>query len=362
MAVTNLLPQTMKAAVFNRPESITLESIPVNQTNDGSIVLKTLACAVCGYDVRVYNQGHSKVHPPIILGHEICAETITQIRGNGNSGKTIPQGTRVAISPLVPCLNCYYCNSGQYNLCNNLHEIGSSINGGFAEFIKIPLNNLLINGIVPVPGNISNEEAALIEPLACCLNAHARFRSMDHDRNVIIIGDGPIGMLHLQISKLFGARTIMVGKIHSRMELARKMEVDLAVLNNSMEDAKQDILNSTNNIGGNMVIVATSNPEALDLALNVASKDSKIILFAGMPKSKILSIDPNWMHYNQISMFGSFSATPDLMREAGSLVSQNKIDVKKVITNNYYSLSDIRDAFVATEKYCGFRSVIHPAC
>jgi L-iditol 2-dehydrogenase len=146
------------------------------------------------------------------------------------------------------------------------------------------------------------------------------------------------------------------------MELARKMEVDMAVLNDSMEEARHDIMDSTNNIGGNMIIVATSNPEALDLALNVASKDSKIILFAGMPKSKILSLDPNWMHYNQISMFGSFSATPDLIREAGNLVSQNKINLKKVITNNYYSLVDIRDAFIATEKYSGFRSVIHPAC
>lgn len=361
MAVTNLLPQTMKAVVFNRPECITLESIPVKQTNDGSVVLKILACAVCGYDVRVYNEGHSKVHPPIILGHEICAETLFPISSIGNSSNTIPQGTRVAISPLIPCLKCYYCDSGRYNLCNNLHEIGSSINGGFAEFIKIPLNNLLINGIVPVPGNISNEEAALIEPLACCLNAHARFRSFNHDRHVIIIGDGPIGMLHLQISKLFGAKTIMVGKIPSRMELAKKMEVDLAVLNDRMEDPIREIMNSTDSIGGDIIIVATSSPDALDLALNVASKDSKIILFAGMPKSKILRLDPNWMHYNQISLYGSFSATPDLMREAVSLVSQNKIDLKRVISNSY-SLVDIREAFIATEKYSGFRSVIHPSC
>jgi L-iditol 2-dehydrogenase len=362
MAVTNLLPQKMKAAVFNKPESITLENLPVNQTNDGSIVLKTLACAVCGYDVRVYNQGHSKVHPPIILGHEICAETTAPIRAIGFSGKTIPQGTRVAVSPLVPCLKCYYCNSERYNLCNNLLEIGSSLDGGFAEFIKIPLNNILINGLVPVPENISNEEAALIEPLACCLNAHARFSSIDYDSNVIIIGDGPIGMLHLQISKLFGARTIMVGKIPSRIELAKQMEVDLAVLNDRMEDTRQVIMNSTNSVGGNMIIVATSNPEALDLTLSVASKDSKIILFSGMPKSKILSLDPNWIHYNQISMFGSFSATPDLIREAARLISQNKIDVKKVITNNFYSLINIREAFIATEGYSGFRSVIHPSC
>jgi L-iditol 2-dehydrogenase len=353
-----MLPREMTAAVFQSPKSITIESVPINQTSDGSVTLKILSCAVCGYDVRVYNQGHTKVHPPIILGHEICAETLQPLNGGGNS-TPIPEGTRVAISPLVPCLKCYYCLNGKFNLCNDLSEIGSSINGGFAEYIKIPRNNLLIEGIVPVPENISDEEAALIEPLACCLNAHSKFRSTAENNYVIIIGDGPIGMFHLQISKLFGAKTFLIGKIPSRIELAKQLGADQTFVNKSMEGSVCDLMSSTQNIGGSTVVVATSSSDALDLALKIASKDSVIILFAGMPKSKILKLNPNWLHYNQISLYGSFSATPNIMKEAVSLVSQNKISLRKIISNKF-ALKDIHEAFFATEKYCGFRSIVQP--
>jgi L-iditol 2-dehydrogenase len=118
-------------------------------------------------------------------------------------------------------------------------------------------------------------------------------------------------------------------------------------------------MSSTQNIGGSTVVVATSSSDALDLALKIASKDSVIILFAGMPKSKILKLNPNWLHYNQISLYGSFSATPNIMKEAVSLVSQNKISLRKIISNKF-GLKDIHEAFFATEKYCGFRSIVQP--
>lgn len=353
-----MLPKENRAAVFNGPRSITMERLPLAQSNDGSAILKILSCAVCGYDVRVYNEGHRKVHPPIILGHEICAETMHPI-SNLREGNLISEGTRVAISPLVPCLKCYYCASERYNLCNNLQEIGSSVNGGFAEYIKIPLNNIIIDGIVPIPDNITNEEAALIEPLACCLNAHLRFQSSHTDRS-IIIGDGPIGLIHLQISKLYGMKTIVIGKIDYRMDQAKQLGADIVLLNSNIEDSVRSIIDSTNNVGANMIIVATSNPDALDLALRIASKDSIISLFAGMPKTKILSLDPNWLHYNEISISGSFSSTPILMRKAISMVSESKINLKKIISYTY-RLKNIEDAFLATEKYSSFRSIIHPS-
>jgi L-iditol 2-dehydrogenase len=354
-----MLPKENRAAVFNGPRSITMERLPLVKSNDGSAILKILSCAVCGYDVRVYNEGHRKVHPPIILGHEICAETIHPISNLGN-GNLISEGTRVAISPLVPCLKCYYCASERYNLCNNLQEIGSSVNGGFAEYIKIPLNNIIIDGIVPIPDNITNEEAALIEPLACCLNAHLRFKSSHTDRSIIIIGDGPIGLIHLQISKLYGIKTIVIGKIDYRMDQAKQLGADVVLLNSNIEDSVHSIMDSTNNVGANMIIVATSNPDALDLALRIASKDSIISLFAGMPRTKILSLDPNWLHYNEISISGSFSSTPILMRKAISMVSESKINLKKIISCTY-RLKNIEDAFFATEKYSSFRSIIHPS-
>jgi L-iditol 2-dehydrogenase len=136
----------MRAAVFYGSNNIAYEEVynnPIENKRDrfAESVLKVSACSVCAYDVRVFRNGHSKVTPPVILGHEICGETIEDIIRIEPSSATsieIKSGTRVVISPIIPCLKCVYCSNKQYNLCNDLKEIGSSVNGGFAEYIKIP--------------------------------------------------------------------------------------------------------------------------------------------------------------------------------------------------------------------------------
>src|ERR671920_356201 len=162
----------MNAAVFYSPNNLSVQEIqfPINQNEKGGVMLKVNACAVCGYDVRVFRNGHSKVTPPIILGHELCGEIIKAITTTTSSDIIIKEGSRVAVCPVIPCLNCRYCYNKQYNLCINLKEIGSTVDGGFAEYVKIPKNIVQIGGFVSVPDNLSDEEAALLEPLACCLN------------------------------------------------------------------------------------------------------------------------------------------------------------------------------------------------
>jgi L-iditol 2-dehydrogenase len=274
------------------------------------------------------------------------------------NGQVIPEDKRVIVSPLIPCLNCHHCHTGYFNSCNNLNEIGSSINGGFANYISIPRNNILINGIIPIENNINDDEASLIEPLSCCLNAHLNYNIPLSGEFVIIIGDGPIGLIHLQLSKLYGAKTIVVGKISSRLNEAKSIGADLILLNNEPDQSVKKIWNYTYGKGGKLIIVATSNPEGIDLALKLAGKNSLVSLFAGTSKNKLLSIDPNLLHYNQITLSGSFSSTPKVMKKAMDLVHEQKIDLRRLITHRF-SLDEIGKAFNATERYNGFRSVIN---
>jgi L-iditol 2-dehydrogenase len=350
-----MLPEKNHSAVFNGPKNFEIKCLPIPGIDNG-VLLKTLSCAVCGYDVRVFREGHSKVRPPIVLGHEICARTINTI--NLPNGQVIPEDKRVIVSPLIPCLNCHHCHTGYFNSCNNLNEIGSSINGGFANYISIPRNNILINGIIPIENNINDDEASLIEPLSCCLNAHLNYNIPLSGEFVIIIGDGPIGLIHLQLSKLYGAKTIVVGKISSRLNEAKSIGADLILLNNEPDQSVKKIWNYTYGKGGKLIIVATSNPEGIDLALKLAGKNSLVSLFAGTSKNKLLSIDPNLLHYNQITLSGSFSSTPKVMKKAMDLVHEQKIDLRRLITHRF-SLDEIDKAFNATERYNGFRSVIN---
>ena len=153
----------------------------------------------------------------------------------------IKAGARVAISPIIPCLKCVYCDNKRYNLCTNLKEIGSSIDGGFAEYVRIPKNILAAGGIVPVPDCLTSEEAPLLEPLACCLNGFSQMGPVSEGESVVIIGDGPIGLLHLQLSRnLYHARTAVVGKIPQRMQKARSMGADATTLINNLRNDNDD--------------------------------------------------------------------------------------------------------------------------
>jgi L-iditol 2-dehydrogenase len=344
----------MLAAVFHAPNNIIVQQVPITRRQ---AMLKVNACAVCGYDVRVFRKGHRKVSPPVILGHELCGEIQSDIMvGNGMS---INAGSRVAVCPLIPCLHCPYCQAGDYNLCMNLKEIGSTSNGGFAQYVTIPEQLIRIGGLVPVPDSLTNEEAALLEPLACCLNSVSRILPVAKQRSVVIIGDGPMGLIHLQLFKrLSSSRVAIVGKVPSRMEKSRAMGAD-AVFAYSPQTVA-DVLDfaGASSSGAGAVVIATSNPVAFELAAKVSGKNSKINIFAGMPSGQTFLLDVNWLHYNQISITGTFSSTPKMLEEATRIAADKAIDLSAIVTHKY-SLSEIEKAIDVTEKYYGLRAVIN---
>jgi L-iditol 2-dehydrogenase len=344
----------MLAAVFHAPNSIIVQQVPITGRQ---AMLKVTACAVCGYDVRVFRNGHRKVRPPIILGHELCGEIQNDIKVRDDM--TISAGSRVAVCPLIPCLHCPYCQIGDYNLCINLREIGSTSNGGFAQYVAMPEKLIRIGGLVPVPDNLTDEEAALLEPLACCLNSFSRMLPAAKEGSVVIIGDGPMGLIHLQLFKrLSRSRVAIVGKVPLRMEKARAMGAD-AVFAYSRETVAEVLdFAGASSSGADVVVIATSNPVAFELATKVSARNSKINVFAGMPSGQTFLLDANWLHYNQISITGTFSSTPKMLGEATRIAAEKAIDLSAIVTHKY-SLAEIEKAIDVTEKYHGLRAVIN---
>lgn len=344
----------MLAAVFHGPNNIAVREVSV--ATNSYAMLKVNACAVCGYDARVFRNGHRKVKPPLILGHELCGEILGDV--NTQNG-TISAGTRVAVCPLIPCLDCHYCHSGHYNLCTGLNEIGSSLDGGFAQYVGIPDQIIRIGGLVPVPDSLSDEEAALLEPLACCLNGLSRTGLSARDRPVVIIGDGPIGLLHLQLFKrMAGSKVALVGRVPARLQKANALGADSVFAYQDSSDVSQDVLDFTGRDGADITVIATSNPSAFELATKVAGKNSTINLFAGMPADQKFALDPNWLHYNQISVTGTFSSSPSMLQEAARIASEKIVDLSEIVTHRY-PLAEIEQAIQATEKYYGLRAVIN---
>jgi L-iditol 2-dehydrogenase len=337
----------MKAAVFYGPGKISLQDRAIPD-NDRTTLLKVASCTVCGYDVRVFRDGHRKVQPPVILGHEICGEIL-------KGSPSIRHGTRVAVYPILPCLECRYCQREQYNLCISRSEIGSTIDGGFAEYMAIPEETLKVGGLVPIPDSISSEEAALIEPLACCLNGFSQTGPIRPEHTVAIIGDGPIGLIHLQLSmNLFGAKTVLVGDNKKRMGRAESLGAH-AVFDVKNTDA-EDLLKFSRGTGFDIVVIATSDPDATDLAFKIAGRGSRVNLFAGNSSSRL---DYNLLHYNQVSVIGSFSSLPRNLRDAVRIADERRVvDLSKMITHRF-ALDRIHDAISATANYEGLRVAVN---
>ncbi|MGD9534308.1 MAG: alcohol dehydrogenase catalytic domain-containing protein [Candidatus Nitrosocosmicus sp.] len=357
----------MKAAIFESPNNINIIERQVWEPPKGFQLLKVLSCSVCSYDVRVYRTGSFKVKPPIILGHEISAETTSAYKGKNIELKP---NTRVCIYPIIPCLQCWYCENSLYNLCSNLTEIGSTINGGFAEYILIPNKMFEIEGVVPIPDSISNEEASLIEPLACCINGINQVKLQNINKNITIIGDGPIGIMQLKLLllKFPDSKIEVIGKIPKRLEIAINAGATKATLfdekEKETEEEKNMIKHSEKKESPNLVFVSNNNPKSLDFALNLINRNGQLMIFSGIknigdPQSKkMITIDPNVIHYNQITITGSFSSVPENLTTAIDLVSTGKIDLKDLITHRF-SLDNLLSAIKSTEEFNGLKSVIN---
>jgi len=241
----------------------------------------------------------------------------------------------------------------------NLKEIGSTLDGGFAQYVAIPDEIMKIGGLAAVPDELGDEEAALLEPLACCLNSLSRIGTPESDTSVVIVGDGPIGLIHLQLLKrLAGANVAVVGKVVSRMQKAKAMGADKVIEYKDSYATAQQILDFTGGFGADAVVVATSNPEASELALRVTAKNSVVNLFAGLPKDQKLSVDANWIHYNQITITGTFGCTPSELTVAARIAAEEVVELSELVTHRY-SLAEIERALLATEKYHGLRAVIN---
>ncbi|HEX5186837.1 MAG TPA: alcohol dehydrogenase catalytic domain-containing protein [Nitrososphaeraceae archaeon] len=356
----------MRAALFYGPNDLRITNVKVdgNQSTE-NIMLKTLSCSVCSYDVRTFRNGSFKVLPPVILGHEICAITIHDYE---SSNFTIKSGTRVSVYPVIPCLNCWYCLNKKFNLCSNLKEIGSTLNGGFAEYISIPRKLFDIGGIVPVPDNVSNEQASLVEPLACCINGINQIKSSNFE-SAFILGDGPIGLMQLMLLKKFfpKMKVVICGKIKHRLDSAKRIGADLTYLINEKED-EIEVINELKKSAGlnspNLIFVSNNSASSIGLAAKMVNKNGKIVIFSGIKKSngierpKLIDIDPNFIHYNQISIHGSFSSNPENFREAMNLLHTKEIILQDLVTN-IFSLKELENALLTAESFHGLKSIIN---
>ncbi len=323
---------TMKAVVVRAPMEFGVEDVPIPEAPQGGLLLKVLACGLCGSDLRTLRSGHRKVTFPWIIGHEICGEAVEV--GVSYQGPW-DVGNRLAVGPMAYCGTCDFCRDGQFELCENYREIAQAWPGGFAEYIAIPEACVRYGTIEPVAKTLDPAFAAISEPISSCVNAQEKGQIGLGD-TVVIIGTGPIGCIHTSLARARGADQIFVADIvEERLSMAEAFEPD-ATINAAKVDLVEEVARLTNGKGADVIITATPAPVAQVQAVEMARKGGRILLFGGLPKDNSKpGVDMNIVHYHALHLIGTTTFAPRHQRVALRLMASGRIPMDKLVTHRF---------------------------
>jgi len=345
--------EMMKAAVFMGPENMEVKEAPRPECGEGEVLLAVKACAICGTDGRIYYHGQKNVVPPHIIGHEIVGE-IAEV-GEGVEGYEVGEAVTVVTS--IGCGDCQYCEKGLTNMCPDSKAIGYYYPGGFAEYMTVPAEAVRQNAVIKLPEGMAYDEAAMVEPLSCCINGQEYLKIQPGD-TVVVIGAGPIGGMHLMLAQAAEAgKTIIIDVDEKRLKMAERFEPDL-IVDGRDGSSVEKVMEATGGLGAEVVIVACGSHQAQMDAIHMAAKMGRVSYFAGLPKDKpTITFDSNLVHYREISVFGAFASHRRQFVKALELISAGKIDAAKVITHRF-PLEKIVEGIITTKKGEGLKSVV----
>ena len=311
----------MKAALIRRPYSLDIVDVDVPSVKPGEALVKVHACGVCGTDIHIYEGVMPWARLPLIPGHEFSGVVVEV----GEAVSSLEPGDKVAVDPNITCGVCRYCRRGRRNLCPNLEAIGVTTSGGFAEYVVAPASQLY-----KVPKGLSLEEAAFAEPVSCCVHGFTRLSIQPGD-DVLIIGAGPIGLIHLQLAKRCGAGKVVVAEVNEkRLKLASELGADLTV--NPSEERLSERVRLFLSKGVEAAIDAAGGSAPLDLALSCLEPGGRLLVFGVASEKDIWKIKPYDLCKRELTIIGSF-INPYEMDGALNLLASGAVDVKPLISH-----------------------------
>ncbi len=326
----------MKTASVKEPSVISVDETEKPQLSSGDVLVQMNACGICGSDLeKVFGQYGQ---PSMRLGHE-PAGIILDI---GSDVAEFKKGDRVFTHHHVPCYDCHFCNHGNETMCPKYYETNLSPCGLSEEYV-VPAWNVSHGGVLKISDSLSFEEAAMIEPLACCVRAWTKYSYREGD-SAAIFGVGPTGMMHVMLAQAKKFSKIFCFDINDfRLDFAKKFNITESI--NSMdENRKQKILDHTDERGVDVAIVATSSLKALEDAISMVRKGGAIMMFGVPSKDAKLDLDMSIIYSKEITLVTSYAASDNDTKEALKLIESSQIDVKQLITHTY-SIDDSQKAF-----------------
>lgn len=345
----------MKAAVFKDIGNIVIEERPIPDCPDGGMLVKVHACGICGGDMRNYRNGLKDGIKNQIMGHEIAGEVVEA----SSLIKHFKVGDRVALAPDVSCGTCWYCKHGYVNLCTSHKMLGTHFPGGYAQYMALPPEVMQRGFVEPIPEGMSYQHAAFAETAAAVI-ACQKLNDVSSGDTVVIIGDGPVGCLHIEVARARGAgKIIMIGR--GKLDLAAKFKPDLLLSNrNPEEEVIAKVLEATEGIGADIVISAVPSVQPQQQALQMVRKRGRVVIYGGTPKNaEMTTLNSNLIHYNEIMVIGAFSYPATGLADSLSAIHSGDINADMYLSATV-SLEDVVKGMDMVAKGEALKVIIDP--
>jgi L-iditol 2-dehydrogenase len=327
------LPSTMRAAVYRGVNDVRVETVPVPEIGAGEVLIRVAACGVCGTDLKKIHTGSHSA--PRIFGHE-TAGTIAAV-GEGVPGFTV--GDRVMVFHHIPCGDCYYCRKKTFAQCAVYKKVGCTAGfepsgGGFAEYVRV-MDWIVRSGLVKIPDGVPFEQAAFVEPVNTCYKA-IRNLNLQPDETVLVIGQGPIGILLATLAARTGAKVLTADLYAERHAVAATYGLRHPILSGEA-DIVAEAHAASEGRGADAVILAVGVDALIRTAMNAARPGGRILLFAQTQHGET-AVDPAAICMDEKSLIGSYSASVEIQEEAARLVFdgyRNGFDLTRLISHTF---------------------------
>jgi len=325
----------MLANLLVKPGVLELKELKTPEPSNGEILVRIKASLTCGTDLKAFRRGHPMIPVPTVFGHEFSG--IVEKVGRGV--KKFSRGMEIMAVHSAPCEKCYFCKKDLYNLCENIMK--TKVLGAFADYILLP-RHVVRHNIFIKPKRLSFKEAAFLEPLSCVIHS-INSTSISRGDTAVIIGAGPIGLLHLKVLKIMGIKVIVIERQKTRLKKALEEKADV-VINADKKNAFKKIMSLTEDAGADVVFECTGIPEVWENSIWLVRKGGAVVLFGGCKQGTQVSYDAERIHYDEITLKGVFHYKPSDVAQAYKLLSSGRIKVSGLISGEY-PLHDLKTAF-----------------
>jgi L-iditol 2-dehydrogenase len=338
----------MKAIVFEKIQQLSLQEKPIPSLTDGDVLIEMALCGICASDLAALRGDVSDYAPPVVMGHELAGVIVDTRHPD------VKVGERVTVNPMLSCGVCVQCKNDLDKYCSNIEGIGHDIDGGYAEYMRMPKHGVDTGKLIRVPDSVPHEELLFLEPLGCCLNAMQETLFKD---SVAILGAGPIGLMLTQLAKRAGLATYVVEPQPHRRAIAETLGADLTF--DISSESVAHLRDITNGGVDTVISATTNNASAIALAFEIVRRGGCLNFFGLAPEDEELRINLEAFHYAGHKLMASWAFSRASLEASKQLLIEKTLNFEPLLTDQF-PIAQGLTAFDNAAAQRGVKTVIHP--